>query len=102
MVLIWLLAWKLGASVDIQFYIVVALGFLVTFGFYKFMKVQQNGGPVDEEGYPEGSALWHLFCRLGAWTHKEDKRGWLVMRYLMDYPLLGHGFKVKCGNREKS
>ena len=49
-VLVWLVSWKLGASVDVQTYIVIALGLLVTFGFYKFMKVQQNGGPVDEEG----------------------------------------------------
>lgn len=101
-ILAWLLSWYLGASIDMQLYLVIAMALLATVGVYNVMRAQQNGGPVDEEGYPEGSALWHLFCRLGAWTHKEDKRGWLVMRYLMDYPLLGHGFKVKCGNREKS
>lgn len=93
-VLIWLLAWKLGASVDIQFYIVVALGFLVTFGFYKFMKVQQNGGPVDEEGYPQGSWLWHSMRKMGNWTHREDKRSWRILRYLMDGPFMGGG-KIK-------
>ena len=85
-VLIWLLTWKLGASMEVQFYIVFVLGFLVTMGFYKFMKIQQNGGPMDE-GYPQGTKLWHVMCRLGAWTHRENKPFWRFMQYLMDGPL---------------
>lgn len=88
-VLIWLLSWKLGASIDVQTYIVVALGFAVTFGFYKYMKSQQNGGPVDEEGYPQGSKVWHIAQKVGDFTHREDKRYWRTMRDLMDGPLLG-------------
>lgn len=88
-VLIWLLSWKLGASIDVQTYIVVALGFAVTFGFYKYMKNQQNGGPVDEEGYPQGSKVWHIAQKVGDFTHREDKRFWRTMRDLMDGPLLG-------------
>lgn len=94
-VLIWLASWKLGASVDVQLYIVIALGMLVTFGFYKFMKMQQNGGPVDEEGYPQGTVLWHLMCKMGNWTHRENKRSWRVLRALMDGPLMGG--KMKAG-----
>lgn len=100
-ILVWLLSWYLGASLELQLYFVIAMALLVTVGVYNVMRAQQNGGPVDEEGYPEGSSLWHMFCRLGTWTHKEDKRGWRVMRYLMDYPLLGKGFKVKCRHCEK-
>jgi hypothetical protein len=88
-VLVWLLSWWLGASVDVQTYIVAALGLLVTFGFYKYMKVQQNGGPVDEEGYPQGTWLWHRMCELGHFTHKENKRAWRVLRVIMDGPLMG-------------
>ena len=88
-VLIWFASWKLGASVDVQMYLVIALGFLVTFGFYKFMKMQQNGGPEDEEGYPQGTALWHLIVKFGGFTHREDKRSWRVMRYLVDGPMMG-------------
>ena len=90
-VLIWLLSWKLGASVDVQTYVVAILGFLVTFGFYKLMKSQQNGGPVDEEGYPQGSALWHLMEYMGTLTHREDKRFWRVMKYFVDGPMLVKG-----------
>lgn len=100
-VLIWLASWKLGASVDMQMYIVLALGMLVTFGFYKFMKLQQNGGPVDEEGYPQGTALWHLMERFGDFTHREDKRFWNCMKYLVDGPMLGIKKRVRSnGNIE--
>lgn len=88
-VLVWLASWKLGASVDMQLYVVIAIGFIVTFGFYKFMKVQQNGGPVDEEGYPQGTWLWHRMCELGYHTHRENKRTWRVLKRIMDGPMMG-------------
>ena len=89
------LAWYLGASMDLQLYVVVAMALIVTAGVYSLMRWQQNGGPVDEEGYPQGTKLWHLLCRLGEWTHKENKRAWRMMRFVMDYPLLGHSFKME-------
>ncbi len=88
-VLIWLGLWKLGASVDVQTIAVAIMGFLVTFGFYKFMKKQQNDGPVDEEGYPQGTVLWHLMYKVGNWTHREKKRSWRIMRLFVDGPLMG-------------
>ena len=88
-VLIWLALWKLGASIDVQTYVVAILGFLVTFGFYKFMKAQQNGGPEDEEGYPLGTKLWHMMYKVGNWTHREKKRSWRIMRLFVDGPLMG-------------
>ncbi len=86
-VLVWMASWLLGASVDAQFFIVVILGSMVTFGFYKLMKIQQNSGPVDEEGYPLGTPLWHFFCRLGDLSHREKGRFWRGMRWLMDRTL---------------
>ena len=93
-VMVWLLSWKLGASVDVQFYIVLLLGMVVTFGFYKLMKVQQNSGPLDEEGYPQGTMLWHMMCKVGNWTHREDKRSWRILRHIVDGPLMGGGKKA--------
>ena len=90
-VLTWLVAWKAGLSIDGQIYLVIALGLLVTFGFYKFMKNQQNGGHRDEEGYPEGTKLWHVMCKLGESTHKEDKHFWKCIQRVMDGPLMGGG-----------
>lgn len=90
-VLVWLGLWKLGASIDVQTVVVAILGFLVTFGFYKFMKAQQNGGPVDEEGYPQGTVLWHMMYKVGNWTHRENKRSWRILREIVDGPLMGGG-----------
>lgn len=87
-VAIWFVSYQLGASIDMQTYIVILLGVGVTFGFYKLMRMQQNGGPKDEDGYPTGTWLWHLMCRLGTWTHREDKRSWHVMRWFMDVPMM--------------
>lgn len=92
-VIIFLVTWKLGASIDIQTYVVIAVGLLVTFGFYKFMKIQQNSGQVDEEGYPQGTALWHKMCDLGKLTHRENKRTWRMLQWLMDVPLMGGGVR---------
>ena len=88
-VIVWLLAWKTGLSLDVQMYVVLALGLMVTFCFYKFMKIQQNGGPMDEVGYPKGTRLWHFMCRMGEWTHRENKHMWRVMKDIMDGPMLG-------------
>ena len=90
-VLIWMASWQLGASLDMQLYIVIFLGFMVTFVFYHVMRTQQNGGPVDEEGYPQGTWLWHFMRRLGRHTHREDKRVWRTLKALVDGPLLGGG-----------
>ena len=80
----WLLAWKAGASIDVQTYIVVFLGMMVTFGFYKLMKEQQNGGPCDEEGYPQGTWLWHWFRKLGNFSRREKGPIWSAIRRIMD------------------
>lgn len=87
-VLLWLVLWWLGASIDVQVFIVILLGLLVTFGFYQLMKLQQNGGPTDEDGYPQGTRLWHKFCRIGKWSHFEKGRLWRNLRWLMDHSFI--------------
>lgn len=81
---LWIVSWLLGASTDVQVIVACGLGFLSTFVFYKVMKVQQNGGPLDEEGYPQGTALWHSFKYLGSLSHREKGRVWRFFRWLMD------------------
>lgn len=83
-VLIWLILWKCGASMELQTYIVVIMGFLVTFGFYKLMKIQQFGGSLDEGGQPRGTALWHFFLKLGERSHLEKGSMWKWISRLMD------------------
>ena len=83
-VLVWFVFWCLGASIEMQTYVVIGMSFLLTFGFYKLMKWQQNSGPRDEEGYPQGTALWHMMLKLGAMSHLEKGRVWRFLRWLMD------------------
>lgn len=55
----WYLSYKLGASVELQLYIVVILGLLVTFGFYAWARTQQKNE----------TAACRLLNRIGKWTH---------------------------------
>ena len=80
----WIVLWQTGVSITGQFYAVVLMGLMVTTGFYKFMKMQQNGGKLDSEGYPEGTAIWHIFCHLGEMSHMEKGVLWGFLRRLMD------------------
>jgi len=73
-VAIWLLSWKLGASINLQTYIVVALGILDTFAFYKFMRMQAA----------RDSRIYKLMCRLGSLTHIGHTRFWKFMRVTVD------------------
>ena len=73
-VLIWFLSWKLGASINLQTYIVVALGILNTFVFYKFMKVQAA----------RDSRIYRLMCSLGSLTHIGNTRFWKFIRDTVD------------------
>ena len=81
---LWFLSWQLGASEIVQSWVTVGLGILLTFVFYKVMKIQQNGGPLDDEGYPQGTALWHFACSIGSLSHMEKGKIWRSLRWLMD------------------
>ena len=73
-VLVWFLSYKLGASINLQLYIVVALALLTTFGFYTFVRVQQRNN----------SAIYQWLLRVGERSHVERKGFWDLMRRLMD------------------
>lgn len=75
-VAVWLLSWKLGASVDVQLYVVILMGLLVCFGFYFYMESQRA----------KNSALWQRFCKLGALTRSKGARFRVRMRRLVDGP----------------
>lgn len=83
-VMAWLVSWLAGASVDVQLYIVLILGVGVTFVFYRFMKIQQQGGSKDEDGIPTGSKIWKFMCKLGEKTHFEKGAIWKFLERLVD------------------
>lgn len=70
----WYVSYKLGASVDVQLYIVIALSFLVTFALYATVRTCQR----------RSNALWHLLCRIGKATHIERKGFFLWLQHLVD------------------
>ena len=78
-----LLGWKLGASIDLQFYLVVLLALLFTWGFYFFMdgERRKNGG--------EGSALFQRWSEIARKHNFTITRTWLLLRGIADSPLLG-------------
>ena len=82
------IAWQLGASDNVQFYVVFIMGLLFTAVFYKFMKTQQFGGVRDKDGYPIGTKLWHKACKIGEESQVERARAWRILRYLMDKPMM--------------
>lgn len=84
---IWYLLYKLGASLDAQIYTVVCLGVLVTFVFYKVMRVQQMGGAKDKNGKAQGTALWRFFLWVGEKSHIEKGALWKFIRKLVDNDL---------------
>lgn len=73
-VAMWYISYKLGAPVDIQLYIVLALSILVTFVFYKFASTQIKR---------KGRGL-RFMKRIGKSIHFEKKGFWLIVRKFID------------------
>ncbi len=73
-VLCWFCTYKFGMSIDMQLYMVIALGFLVTFIFYPFVKKQ-----IKKE-----SSIYHILHKVGKATHIQRKGFWLFIQQLAD------------------
>ena len=73
-VILWWIAYRCGASVNMQFYIVILLGMLTTFGFYGLMRRSEK----------RQNALWHRMQRMGKWTHFEQKGAWIIVQRIID------------------
>lgn len=73
-VLCWFVAYRCGLSVDVQLYIVVALGILITFIFYPFTREQ-----IRKE-----SAYYRVLHRLGTATQIKRTGFWLFLQKWVD------------------
>ena len=73
-VLAWYISYRLGLTVDVQFYVVIVVGLMLTAGFYKFMKwnIGRNTRIVD------------VVKRLAACTHFENNRSWQRLQKVVD------------------
>ena len=70
----WFVSYLLGASVDVQFYIVIGCSLLVTAVFYKFMRMQ----------IARNSSIARLMRKLGQISHYEQRGAWLALQRAMD------------------
>ena len=73
-VALWFVSYKLGASIDLQLYIVIALGLLITFVFYWLMRrlIRKN------------HIIYKHISRIGRFTHIERYKVWAVMQDWLD------------------
>jgi UDP-N-acetylmuramyl pentapeptide phosphotransferase/UDP-N-acetylglucosamine-1-phosphate transferase len=88
-ILVWLLLWLCGASINTQTCVVILMGLAVTVGFYKLMRWQQHSGPIGDDGQPQGTPFWHALCRYGLKSHKKESRVWLALRKFVDTSWFG-------------
>ncbi len=72
---VWFVTYKSGASIDVQFYVVIGVGLLLTAGFYKIMKINQA----------RNTALLRVMQRIGKATHFEECKGWKKLQRIVDY-----------------
>ncbi len=74
-VLAWYATYKMGASIDVQFYVVMGVGIALTAGFYKLVRVSQK----------RNTALFRLLKRIGKFSHFEENKGWLSLQKIVDF-----------------
>ncbi len=74
-ILVWLGCYMAGLSINCQFYAVTILSILVTFGFYKYMRVQ-----IARE-----SGLYRVMRRAGEWSRSIDSAFGRHFRKFLDH-----------------
>ena len=70
----WYLSYRLGASIDIQLYVVIFIGILVTFVFYKFARVQER----------KQSKIYQILTKIGDKTHVGHTRWFEGFSHILD------------------
>lgn len=73
-ILCWFVAYKCGATIEWQLYIVVALGMFVTFIFYPFVKRQ----------IAKQTLFYRILSKIAAITHVQRKGFWLTIQKFID------------------
>lgn len=73
-VLCWLVSYLLGASVDVQLYVVIFFSILITFAFYRFTRVQIR----------ENTKIYHILHSISKFSHFEKKDFWRKIEALID------------------
>ncbi len=74
-IVLWWLSYSFGASLELQFCIVLVSGILVTFIFYPVMRACRQ----------KNNAVWQFMLKVGRHTHFENNRLWTFMQKIVDY-----------------
>ena len=70
----WYLSYRMGASIDVQLYIVIFIGFMITFAFYKFARTQER----------KQSKIYHWLTKMGDKTHVGSTTWFGKLRDVLD------------------
>ena len=70
----WWIAYMAGASVDVQFYVVIAMSVLVTAVFYKVMRMQMARNGV----------LARAMRNIAGRTHYQERNSWQALQRVID------------------
>ncbi|MBO7317996.1 MAG: undecaprenyl/decaprenyl-phosphate alpha-N-acetylglucosaminyl 1-phosphate transferase [Bacteroidales bacterium] len=73
-VLCWYIAYKIGLSIDIQLYIVILMGILVTFVFY----------PLTQRQIRQKTKVYETLHKIGLKTQITDREGWKKLQKFID------------------
>lgn len=73
-ILAWLIAYKSGLSIDMQLYVVILLGLVVTVGFYGYVRYIQR----------KDTPLYHFLQKVGKWTRMANATGFDKFRKFLD------------------
>lgn len=81
-VVLLIVAWKLGASISLQVWLVIAMALILTWVFYYFMEHErrQNDG--------EGSKLFNRWCKRGKSLNWSSTKVWQFIRRMVDSSFL--------------
>ena len=74
LIFIWWLTWKLGGSIDLQFYVVVAVAMFDTFVFYRMMRISQA----------HNGKLFRWFVKFGDFVRVNEHKPFKAFRRFID------------------
>ena len=83
-----LIAWRMGASVNVQFYIVIVLAIMFTTVFYYIFR----HGQKMKRGVC--AKLFQFFSIMGNFTNYQSTRVWILIRHMVDNRFLGGRIQI--------
>lgn len=70
----WYLSYRMGASIDCQLYVVIIMAFMLTFGFYRFARIQES----------KQTKIYRALIKLGDKTHVGNRKWFELLEKVLD------------------